>query len=148
MSDAPHDPRPTIGITMGDPGGIGAEVVVKALADRAIRSLARYVVFGLNELMAYVADSAEIETYWWRDQHERFAAPGGPGGGILPGGGASYPHDVVVLDYDDPDNPSAIRMIHDEVRAIGPDTFLGGACLKGTSPRLVLWFALRRAFGN
>jgi len=95
MSGPAHDSRPLVGITMGDPGGIGAEVVVKALADPEIRSLARYVVFGLNELMAYVADSAEIETYWWRDQHERFAGAGGQ-----PGSGA-YPHDVVVLDYDE-----------------------------------------------
>ena len=69
MSDA----RPTIGISMGDPGGIGAEVVVKALADPELRKLARYVIFGLNELMAYAADLAEIEPYWWRDQHERFS---------------------------------------------------------------------------
>ena len=88
MSDA----RPTIGITMGDPGGIGAEIIVKALADPEIRNLARYVIFGLNELMAYVADSAEIEPYWWRDQHERFCTNGHA---------PSYPHDAVVLDYDE-----------------------------------------------
>jgi 4-hydroxythreonine-4-phosphate dehydrogenase len=88
MSDA----RPTLGITMGDPGGIGAEIIVKALADPEIRGLARYVIFGLNELMAYVADSAEIEPYWWRDQHERFSANGHA---------PSYPQDAVVLDYDE-----------------------------------------------
>jgi 4-hydroxythreonine-4-phosphate dehydrogenase len=96
MTSPAPDPRPIIGITMGDPGGIGAEVIIKALADPNIRSLARYVIFGLNELMAYVADSAEIETYWWRDQHDRYAG--------LNGGGANqpnYPHDVVVLDYDE-----------------------------------------------
>ncbi len=85
------DPRPTIGITMGDPGGIGAEVIVKALADPDIRKLARFIIFGLNELLAYTADSAEIEPYWWRDQHERFT------NGHTP----IYPHDVVVLDYDE-----------------------------------------------
>ncbi|MGN6367029.1 MAG: hypothetical protein ACTHN5_02085 [Phycisphaerae bacterium] len=90
------DPRPTIGISMGDPGGIGAEVIVKALADPAIRKLARFVIFGLNELLAYTADLAEIEPYWWRDQHERFAA----NGTSLPSP-TTYPHDVVVLDYDE-----------------------------------------------
>ena len=90
------DPRPTIGITMGDPGGIGAEVIVKALADPDIRKLARFVIFGLNELLAYTADLAEIEAYWWRDQHERFAA----NGSALPSP-TTYPHDVVVLDYDE-----------------------------------------------
>ncbi len=83
------DPRPTIGITMGDPAGIGAEVIIKALADPEIRKLARFVIFGLNELLAYTADLAEVESFWWRDQHERFCT------------GAKYDQDVVVLDYDD-----------------------------------------------
>jgi 4-hydroxythreonine-4-phosphate dehydrogenase len=91
------DPRPTIGITMGDPGGIGAEVIVKALADPDIRKLARFVIFGLNELLAYTADLAEIEPYWWRDQHDRFLANGNTL--LLPP--TPYPHDVVVLDYDE-----------------------------------------------
>ena len=34
----PNDNKPVIGITMGDPAGIGAEVIVKALADPAIRA--------------------------------------------------------------------------------------------------------------
>lgn len=87
------DSRPTIGITMGDPAGIGAEIIVKALADREIRKLAKFVVFGLNELMAYAADLAEIEPFWWRDQHEKFAAISESTGG--------YVHDTVVLDYDE-----------------------------------------------
>src|SRR5271170_4768954 len=91
------DPRPTIGITMGDPGGIGAEVIVKALADPDIRKLARFVIFGLNELLAYTADLAEIEPYWWRDQHERFITNGNTL--LIPP--TPYPHDVVVLDYDE-----------------------------------------------
>ncbi len=78
--------RPTLGITMGDPAGIGAEVIVKALADPEIRKLAKFVIFGLNELMAYAADLSEIEPFWWRDQHERLRP---------------YDHDIVVLDYDD-----------------------------------------------
>ncbi len=94
----PQDNRPTIGITMGDPAGIGAEVIVKALADRDLRRRARFVIFGLNELLAYTADLAEIEPFWWRDQHERFSAngPAVP----LPFR-LQYPHDVVVLDYDE-----------------------------------------------
>src|SRR6185437_2279532 len=100
MTTSSPDPRPIIGITMGDPGGVGAEVVIKALVDPHLRSLARYVIFGLNELMAYVADSAEIETYWWRDQHDRYAGLNGGGGGGAASGSA-YPHDVVVLDYDE-----------------------------------------------
>ena len=94
----PDDPRPTIGISMGDPGGVGAEVIVKALADPDIRRRARFVIFGLNELMAYVADLAEIEPYWWRDQHERFFL----NGMNLPAHLQDhYPQDVMVLDYDE-----------------------------------------------
>ena len=83
------DHRPTIGISMGDPAGIGAEVIIKALADPEIRKLARYVIFGLNELLAYTADLAEIEPFWWRDQHERFSM-----NGLLPTASPQYPHAI------------------------------------------------------
>ncbi len=57
--------KPVIGITMGDPLGIGAEVIVKALADPEIRKLGRFVIYGMNELLAYAADRAGIESFWW-----------------------------------------------------------------------------------
>jgi 4-hydroxythreonine-4-phosphate dehydrogenase len=81
------DYRPTIGITMGDPGGIGAEVIVKALSDPVLRNRARYIIYGLNELLHYAADIAEFDVFWWRDHFN----------GRL----RSYPHDVVVVDYSD-----------------------------------------------
>jgi len=91
--DAPNPPsdghRPVIGITMGEPAGIGPEVVVKALADPAIRALGRFVVFGMNELISYAADLAEVEPYWWRLQHDSNRAS------------FDLVHDVVVLDYDE-----------------------------------------------
>jgi 4-hydroxythreonine-4-phosphate dehydrogenase len=74
---------------MGDPAGIGAEVVVKALADPTIRSLARFVIYGMNELMHYAADLAEIEPFWWRVQHDS------------PRADWESAHDVIVLDYDE-----------------------------------------------
>src|SRR3954447_8812454 len=80
------DYRPTIAITMGDPAGIGAEVIVKALADPVLRHRARYIIYGLNEQLAYAADIAEFDVFWWRDQYN----------GRL----RAYPHDVVVVDYD------------------------------------------------
>jgi 4-hydroxythreonine-4-phosphate dehydrogenase len=80
---------PTIAITMGDPMGVGPEVVVKALADASLRRRARFVVYGLNEQMAYAADLAEIEPYWWRLQHDS------------PRASYDLVHDVVVLDYDE-----------------------------------------------
>jgi 4-hydroxythreonine-4-phosphate dehydrogenase len=80
------DYRPTIAISMGDPAGIGPEVIVKALADPALRYKARYIIYGMNELLHYAADQAEFDVFWWRDQF----------GGRL----RVYPHDVVVVDYD------------------------------------------------
>jgi 4-phospho-D-threonate 3-dehydrogenase / 4-phospho-D-erythronate 3-dehydrogenase len=81
-----QDSRPTIAITMGEPAGIGAEVIVKALADRTLRQRARFVIYGMNEMLHYAADLAEIDVFWWRDQ--------------ATGPLRSYPHDVVVVDYD------------------------------------------------
>lgn len=81
--------KPVIGITMGEPAGIGPEVVVKALADPQIRRLGRFVIFGMNELLAYAADLAEIDPYWWRLQHDADRAA------------YDLVHHVVVLDYDE-----------------------------------------------
>jgi len=41
---------PTIAITMGDPAGIGPEIIVKALADHTVRPIARWVVVGDAEI--------------------------------------------------------------------------------------------------
>ena len=62
--------KPTIAITMGDPAGVGAEVVVKALADPEIRRLGRFIIYGLDEAIEYAADLAEINPYWFRMPHE------------------------------------------------------------------------------
>ena len=43
---------PLIGITMGDPAGIGPEIIVKALADRNIYGLCRPVVLGDPEIIS------------------------------------------------------------------------------------------------
>jgi len=77
---------PTIGITMGDPCGIGPEGVVKALADASLRAQARFVVFGFSELISYAADMAELDFPWYRDHHEDLRR---------------YPYKVTVLDYDE-----------------------------------------------
>ena len=54
-----HLDKPVIGVTMGDPAGIGPEVIVKALAEPEVRRRARFVVYGLNELLTYAADMSE-----------------------------------------------------------------------------------------
>ena len=43
---------PIIGITMGDPAGIGPEIIIKALADKSIYSLCRPVFFGDPEILS------------------------------------------------------------------------------------------------
>ncbi|MCH2160552.1 MAG: 4-hydroxythreonine-4-phosphate dehydrogenase PdxA [Phycisphaerales bacterium] len=61
---------PVIGITVGDPLGIGGEVVVKALADPKLRERARFVIYGRNDLLTLAADHAGIHPYWFRLAHE------------------------------------------------------------------------------
>ena len=38
--------QPTIAISMGDPVGIGPEIIVKALADPGLLRMARWVIVG------------------------------------------------------------------------------------------------------
>lgn len=68
--DARTASRPTIGITMGDPAGIGPEVLLKALRDPGIRQLGRFVIYGLNEILTYTADQQELDPFWYRVQHD------------------------------------------------------------------------------
>lgn len=81
--------KPTIGISMGDPSGIGPEVVVKALHDRRVRALGRFVVYGLNEQLAYAADQLEFEPYWYRVPHDSTRTT------------RRIVENVVVLDFDE-----------------------------------------------
>jgi len=52
--------RPIIGITMGDPNGIGPEVIVKALHSAEVRELCETVVFGDAEIIQAAADNAGL----------------------------------------------------------------------------------------
>ncbi|MBA7673414.1 D-threonate 4-phosphate dehydrogenase [subsurface metagenome] len=72
---------------MGDPAGIGPEVIIKALAEPSIRRAAKFIIFGMDEQLRYAADKAEIEPFWGRHQHEKISR--------------DYPYKVVVADYDD-----------------------------------------------
>jgi len=87
--------QPVIGITMGDPAGIGPEIIVKALADPNIRRAAKFIIFGMNEQLCYAADTAEIEPFWGRHQHEKISR--------------EYPYKVVVADYDEYSVPSWVK---------------------------------------
>ena len=73
---------------MGDPGGIGAEIIVKALADPALRRRAHVRIYGVEPCLRAAADKARIEPFWWRV--DGAAAPA-----ILE---TTLVHDVVVVD--------------------------------------------------
>lgn len=70
LQPEPHTGKPMIGITMGDPVGIGPEVIVKALADPDVRQLGKFVIYGLHESLDYAAGQAEINPFWFRLPHE------------------------------------------------------------------------------
>ena len=57
--------KPLIGITMGYPCGIGAEVIVKALANPDVRGLARFIVYGVDDALLRAAHRAGIRPFWF-----------------------------------------------------------------------------------
>lgn len=61
VSDPMPSPRPILAITLGDPGGIGPEIVAKALADPAVRQAARCVVLGPVSCLREAADAAGLD---------------------------------------------------------------------------------------
>ena len=80
--------KPTISISMGDPAGIGAEVLIRALSDKARRSQARYMIHGSSHAMHLASEAVGIEPFWWRvDARSPIAA-------------TADLHDVVLLDSD------------------------------------------------
>lgn len=79
--------RPVLAVTMGDPGGIGPEVVVKALAEPALRRSARFRVLGPALALERAAERAGIEPYWWKIDHASDLVD------------TTTVHEVVVLDY-------------------------------------------------
>jgi len=56
--------RPRIAISMGDPGGIGPEIIVKALARPSVRDLASFRVFGLESCLRAAAGRAGLLPFW------------------------------------------------------------------------------------
>ena len=59
--------RPTIAVTLGDPGGIGPEITIRALAEaHAECRHARFVVHGSGAAMMRAAEVCGIEPFWWR----------------------------------------------------------------------------------
>ncbi len=66
---------PVIGVTMGDPAGIGPELVLRLLADAGLRKTVRLVVFGHAGILRVVGQRAGVA---WPDDVHVVAADGEP----------------------------------------------------------------------
>jgi len=53
--------RPRIGITIGDPAGVGPEVVLKAVAEAAVREVCAPVIIGDAQLLAHTARKLNLQ---------------------------------------------------------------------------------------
>ncbi|VAX40154.1 4-hydroxythreonine-4-phosphate dehydrogenase, partial [hydrothermal vent metagenome] len=80
--------RPVIAVTLGDPGSIGPEVIVKALTDREVRHAARWRIFGTGSALHAAAAKADIDPFWWRVAC---------GSDLLE---TTRTHDVTLVDYE------------------------------------------------
>ena len=62
MADMPTSSRPVIAITMGDPAGVGPEIVMKALALGEVHDMCRPIVIGDAARLALAAEICGITT--------------------------------------------------------------------------------------
>jgi 4-hydroxythreonine-4-phosphate dehydrogenase len=63
MSHQNHPNKPRIGITLGDPNGVGPEVVIKALADNRILNLITPVIYGSAKAISFYKKQLNIEDF-------------------------------------------------------------------------------------
>ncbi|HXI26005.1 MAG TPA: 4-hydroxythreonine-4-phosphate dehydrogenase PdxA [Pyrinomonadaceae bacterium] len=60
-SNQPVNRRPRVGITMGDPSGIGPEVVLKAVAEAEVLDICQPVIIGDAQLLAHNARTLDLQ---------------------------------------------------------------------------------------
>ena len=106
-----NDPatRPAVCVTLGDPGGVGPEFIVKALAERKLRNLARWRILGTGSALHAAADAAGIDPFWWRVPQ---------GSDLLD---TALTHDVTLIDYEAAD--AASRAPHTHAKRSGELSF-------------------------
>ena len=56
----PNDARLRLAVTVGDPAGIGPELVLRALADDEVASICRLLVYGNRRLLMRVAEATRL----------------------------------------------------------------------------------------
>jgi 4-hydroxythreonine-4-phosphate dehydrogenase len=59
--DARDVRKPRIGVTMGDPAGIGPEVVLKAVAEESVRAVCAPIIVGDAQLLAHAARTLDLQ---------------------------------------------------------------------------------------
>src|ERR1043165_4364162 len=94
--------KPRIAVTMGDPGGIGPEVLAKSLSDPGLRSRAHFRLYGPAAALQSAAAAAGVGSFWTTINHDSPTV--GPG--------------VLLLDY-----PAAGPFAHEPNRAGGEMSF-------------------------
>ena len=69
-------PKPKIGITLGDMNGVGPEVVIKALADHRLTDMITPVLYGSSKVISYYKKALNIEEFNYSQVRNRgqFAA--------------------------------------------------------------------------
>lgn len=99
-------PLPVVGISLGDPSGIGPEIVAKALASRAVKAVLTPVVFGDGPTLAQFS---LFDGFDWRTEPGRYTRPTVvpvtslgekhrvPGEPSVPGGRAQYAYVAAVI---------------------------------------------------
>ena len=117
--------RPTIAVTLGDPLGIGPEVVVKALASAERRKRARFVLVGHAWPLHAAASRAGIDPFWWQ------ARQGSPAAAT------ATAHDVLLLEPDD----ASLAASRFERMEPGP-TREGGAASLASLEQAIAWAKL------
>ena len=70
--------KPVVGITVGDPAGIGPEIVIKALADRSIVETCRPVLIGDRSNLEWTNDRLDLGTTF-----KEYSVSPGPDEGVI-----------------------------------------------------------------
>jgi 4-hydroxythreonine-4-phosphate dehydrogenase len=110
--DPARSARPVLAVSLGDPGGIGPEVTVRALneADPG----ASFIVFGSGSAMHRAAEVCDIEPFWWRVER---------GSPLIEAAGH---HRVLLVDSDPTVRAALGRDEHEPIRYPPEATKLGG----------------------